>query len=63
MVFSNYFEHKEENTLLFLETIRMDFLIFGHDDEATKLRAFPLVLREEAKVCYQTMGALNNWER
>ncbi|MCO5590917.1 hypothetical protein L7F22_044893 [Adiantum nelumboides] len=34
----------------------MAFLVFGRDDEATKLRAFPLVLREGAKAWYQTLA-------
>ncbi|MCO5609151.1 hypothetical protein L7F22_063373 [Adiantum nelumboides] len=42
----------------------MAFLVFRRDDEATKLRAFPLVLREGAKAWYQTLApeARRDWE-
>ncbi|MCO5596488.1 hypothetical protein L7F22_050551 [Adiantum nelumboides] len=42
----------------------MVFLVSGRDDEATKLRAFPLVLREGAKAWYQTLAPeeRRDWE-
>ncbi|MCO5607926.1 hypothetical protein L7F22_062128 [Adiantum nelumboides] len=42
----------------------MAFLVFGREDEEIKLRAFPLVLREEAKVWFQDldMDKQGNWE-
>ncbi|MCO5597260.1 hypothetical protein L7F22_051336 [Adiantum nelumboides] len=42
----------------------MAFLVSGKDDEATKLRAFPLVLREGAKAWYQTLAPeeRRDWE-
>ncbi|MCO5550787.1 hypothetical protein L7F22_004278 [Adiantum nelumboides] len=42
----------------------MAFLVSGRDDEATKLRAFPLVLREGAKAWYQTLAPeeRRDWE-
>ncbi|MCO5570648.1 hypothetical protein L7F22_024375 [Adiantum nelumboides] len=42
----------------------MAFLVSGREDEEIKLRAFPLVLREEAKVWFQDldMGKQGNWE-
>ncbi|MCO5596491.1 hypothetical protein L7F22_050554 [Adiantum nelumboides] len=42
----------------------MAFLVSRRDDEATKLRAFPLVLREGAKAWYQTLAPeeRRDWE-
>ncbi|MCO5604744.1 hypothetical protein L7F22_058914 [Adiantum nelumboides] len=42
----------------------MAFLVSGREDEEIKLRAFPLVLCEEAKVWFQDldMGKQGNWE-
>ncbi|MCO5564529.1 hypothetical protein L7F22_018191 [Adiantum nelumboides] len=42
----------------------MAFLVSGRDDEATKLRAFPLELREGAKAWYQTLAPeeRRDWE-
>ncbi|MCO5607804.1 hypothetical protein L7F22_062005 [Adiantum nelumboides] len=48
----------------FLDNLEMAFLVSGRDDEATKLRAFPLVLREGAKAWYQTLAPeeRRDWE-
>ncbi|MCO5604935.1 hypothetical protein L7F22_059110 [Adiantum nelumboides] len=42
----------------------MVFLVFGREDEENKLRAFPFVLREEAKVWFQDLDVdkQGNWE-
>ncbi|MCO5547161.1 hypothetical protein L7F22_000604 [Adiantum nelumboides] len=58
--------HEEGNVLVtnFLDNLEMAFLVSGRDDEATKLRAFPLVLREGAKTWYQTLAPKErrDWE-
>ncbi|MCO5580782.1 hypothetical protein L7F22_034653 [Adiantum nelumboides] len=48
----------------FLDNLEMAFLVSGRDDQATKLRAFPLVLREGAKAWYQTLAPKErrDWE-
>ncbi|MCO5569836.1 hypothetical protein L7F22_023550 [Adiantum nelumboides] len=48
----------------FLDNLEMAFLVSGRDDEATKLRAFPLILREGAKAWYQTLAPeeRRDWE-
>ena len=42
----------------------MAFLVSRRDEEVVKLRAFPLVLREEAKSWFQNLEARRkeNWE-
>ncbi|MCO5575813.1 hypothetical protein L7F22_029618 [Adiantum nelumboides] len=42
----------------------MAFLVSGRDDEAVKLRAFPLVLKEEARTWFQTLNPAQRagWE-
>ena len=49
MAFPNFYGKRGENASNFLDDLEMAFLVSGRDDEAIKLRAFPLVLREEAK--------------
>ena len=46
-----------------LDDLEMAFLVSGRDDDKVKLRAFPLVLREEAKTWFQGLQAdkRNNW--
>ncbi|MCO5605063.1 hypothetical protein L7F22_059241 [Adiantum nelumboides] len=53
-----------ENAGNFLDDLEMAFLVSGREDEEIKLRAFPVVLREEAKVWFQDldMGKQGNWE-
>ncbi|MCO5565088.1 hypothetical protein L7F22_018759 [Adiantum nelumboides] len=64
MVFPNFHGRKGENAGNFLDDLEMAFLVSGREDEEIKLRAFPLVLREEAKVWFQDldMGKQGNWE-
>lgn len=53
MAFPNFFGRNGENASNFLDDLEMAFLVSGRDGEDIKLRAFPLVLREEAKVWLQ----------
>ena len=49
MAFPNFHGRERENASDFLDDLEMAFLVSGRDEDAVKLRAFPLVLREEAK--------------
>ncbi|MCO5601673.1 hypothetical protein L7F22_055796 [Adiantum nelumboides] len=64
MAFPNFHGRRGENAGNFLDDLEMAFLVFGREDEEIKLRAFPLELREEAKVWFQDldMGKQGNWE-
>ncbi|MCO5587097.1 hypothetical protein L7F22_041043 [Adiantum nelumboides] len=64
MAFSNFHGRRGENAGNFLDDLEMAFLVSGREDEEIKLRAFPLVLCEEAKVWFQDldMGKQGNWE-
>ncbi|MCO5574034.1 hypothetical protein L7F22_027812 [Adiantum nelumboides] len=64
MAFPNFHGRRGENAGNFLDDLEMAFLVSRREDEEIKLRAFPLVLREEAKVWFQDldMGKQGNWE-
>ncbi|MCO5556861.1 hypothetical protein L7F22_010415 [Adiantum nelumboides] len=64
MAIPNFHGRRGENAGNFLDDLEMAFLVSGREDEEIKLRAFPLVLREEAKVWFQDldMGKQGNWE-
>ena len=49
MAFPSFYGRENENASNFLDNLEMDFLVSGRDEDAVKLKAFPLVLREEAK--------------
>ena len=49
MAFPNFHGRKSENASYFLDDLEMAFLASGRDEEEVKLRAFPLVMRDEAK--------------
>ena len=53
MAFPNFYGRKCENASYFLDDLEMAFLASGRDGEEVKLRAFPLVLRDEAKLWFQ----------
>ncbi|MCO5581560.1 hypothetical protein L7F22_035448 [Adiantum nelumboides] len=64
MAFPNFHGRRGENAGNFLDDLEMAFFVSGREDDEIKLRAFPLVLREEAKVWFQDldMGKQGNWE-
>ena len=64
MAFPNFYGKRGENASNFFDDLEMAFLVFGRDDEAVKLRSFPLVLREEAKVWFQNLEVRRkeDWE-
>ena len=49
MAFPSFHGRERENASNFLDDLEMAFLVSGRDEDAVKLKAFPLVLREEAK--------------
>ena len=49
LAFPNFYERKNENASYFLNVLEMALLAFGQDEDDFKLRAFPLVLKDEAK--------------
>ena len=49
MAFPNFHGREKENASDFLDDLEMAFLVSGRDEDAVKLRAFSLVLREEDK--------------
>ncbi|MCO5600235.1 hypothetical protein L7F22_054345 [Adiantum nelumboides] len=64
MAFPNFHGRKGENASNFLDDLEMAFLVLGRDSAEIKLRAFPLVLREEAKIWFQGLdeGRQGDWE-
>ena len=62
--FPYFYGGKHEGASNFLDDLEMAFLISGRDDDEVKLRAFPLVLREEAKTWFQGLPETrkNNWD-
>ena len=53
LAFPNFYGRKHENANYFLDDLEMALLAFGQDEDKAKLRAFPLVLKEEAKTSFQ----------
>ena len=62
--FPMFFGRPNENAREFLDTLEMAHLISGRDSNEVKLRAFPLVLREEARAWYDTLAAnvVEDWD-
>ena len=48
MAFPTFHGRKDEDASEFLDNLEMAYLVAGRDDEPTKLRAFPLVIKGEA---------------
>ena len=64
MAFPSFHGREKENASDFLDDLEMAFLVSGRDEDAMKLRAFPLVLREEAKSWFARLPAekKRTWE-
>ena len=64
MAFPSFHGREKENASDFLDDLEMAFLVSGRDEDAVKLRAFPLVLREEAKNWFAGLPAerKRSWE-
>ena len=57
LAFPNFYGRKHKNASYFLDNLEMALLAFGQDEEEVKLRAFPLVLKDEAKTWFQGLLA------
>ena len=53
LAFPNFYGRKHENASYFLDDLEMALLTFGHDENEVKIRAFPLVLKDEAGIWFQ----------
>ena len=59
MAFPSFHGRERENASNFLDDLEMAFLVSGRDEDAVKLKAFPLVLRERLRgglQAYQLKG-------
>ena len=52
MSFPNFHGKNYENASYFLDDLEMAFLASGQDEDEVNLRAFPLVMRDEAKIWF-----------
>ena len=57
MTFPSFHSKNYKNANYFLDDLEMAFLASGLDEDVVKLRAFPLVIRDEAKVWFQGLIA------
>ena len=55
--FPTFHGYQGENAREFLDNLEMAHLISGRDQEEVKLRAFPLVLKGEARTWYEGLNA------
>ncbi|MCO5579649.1 hypothetical protein L7F22_033506 [Adiantum nelumboides] len=53
--FPTFYGHHDENARDFMDSLEMAHLMAGRDQEEVKLRAFPLVLKGEARVWYDAL--------
>ncbi|MCO5603934.1 hypothetical protein L7F22_058090 [Adiantum nelumboides] len=54
--FPTFHGHHDENARDFMDSLEMAHLMAGRDQEDVKLRAFPLVLKGEARVWYDALA-------
>ena len=52
LAFPNFYGRKHKNASYFLDGLEMALLASGHDEDEVKLKAFPLVLKDEAKTWF-----------
>ena len=57
MTFPSFHGKNYKNASYFLDDLEMAFLASGQDEDEVKLKAFPLVMRDEAKVWFQGLTA------
>ena len=62
--FPNFYGRKHENASYFLDDLEMALLASMQDEDEVKLRAFPLVLKDEAKTWFQglPMAKRRDWD-
>ncbi|KAH7296706.1 hypothetical protein KP509_26G035400 [Ceratopteris richardii] len=63
-IFPHFYGRPNEDAAEFLDNLEMAYLVSGRDQEAIKLKAFPLVLKEEARAWYNNLSneATGSWE-
>ncbi|MCO5562882.1 hypothetical protein L7F22_016518 [Adiantum nelumboides] len=54
--FPTFYGHHDDNARDFMDSLEMAHLMAGRDQEEVKLRAFPLVLKGEARVWYDALA-------
>ena len=59
MAFPNFYGRKCEYASYFLDDLEMAFITSERDENEVKLRAFPLVIRDKAKVWFQGLPGAN----
>ena len=57
LAFPNFYGRKHKNASYFLDDLEMALLASWQDENEVKLRAFPLVMRDKAKVWFQGLTA------
>ena len=64
MAFPSFYGRENENASNFLDNLEIAFLVSRRDEDAVKLRAFPLVLQKEAKCWFADLPAerKRSWE-
>ena len=64
MAFPSFYGRKCENARFFLDDLEMAFLASRRDKKEIKLRSFPLVLRDKAKIWFQGFlgDKKSNWD-
>ena len=63
MSFPRFHGKNYENASYFLDDLEMPFLASGRDEDEVKLRVFPLVIKDEAKIWFQglTTEQMADW--
>ena len=56
MAFPSFHGKENENASYFLDDLEMAFLASGRDENEVKLRDFPLVLKDEARIWFQGLS-------
>ena len=64
LAFPNFYGRKHKNASYFLDNLEMALLASKQDEDEAKLRAFPLVLKDEAKTLFQglPMAKRRDWD-
>ena len=64
LAFPNFYGRKHKNASYFLDDLEMALLASRQDEDEVKLKAFPLVLKDEAKTWFQglPMAKRRDWD-
>ena len=64
LAFPNFYGRKHDNASYFLDNLEMALLASRQDEDEGNLRAFPLVLKDEAKTWFQglPMAKRRDWD-